>query len=82
MIDYAAILTRKYPDTEWTLTGDDYAGLTWLSESAKPTKTELDALWTSVEAEIKAEAQAKVDAKTALLERLGITETEAKILLG
>jgi hypothetical protein len=82
MIDYSAILTRKYPNTEWTINGDDYAGLTWLSDSAKPAKKDLDALWTSVEAEIKAEAQAKVDAKTALLERLGITETEAKILLG
>jgi hypothetical protein len=82
MIDYSAILTRKYPDTEWTINGDDYAGLTWLSESAKPTKTELDALWSEVQAEIATEAQAKADTKNALLERLGITAEEAELLLG
>ena len=32
-------------------------------------------------AAIKAEAQAKAEAKTALLERLGISEDEAKLLL-
>lgn len=32
-------------------------------------------------AAIKAEAQAKAQAKAALLERLGITEAEAKLLL-
>lgn len=81
MIDYAAILTRKYPDTEWSLNGDDYAGLTWLSDSLKPTKKELDALWAEVQAEIEAEAQTKADAKAALLARLNITQEEAVILL-
>jgi hypothetical protein len=81
MIDYSAILTRKYPDTEWTLNGDDYAGLIWLSESGKPTKSNLDAFWAEVQAEINAEAQNKANAKVELLERLGITAEEAKLLL-
>jgi hypothetical protein len=33
-------------------------------------------------AQAEAEAQAKAEAKAALLERLGITEEEAKLLLG
>lgn len=35
----------------------------------------------SAEAERQAEAQAKAQAKTALLEQLGITEEQAKLLL-
>jgi hypothetical protein len=82
MIDYAVILTRKYEGSEWTLNGDDYAGLTWVSESKKPTKAELDGLWESVKAEIEAEQTAKAETKAALLDRLGITAEEAKLLLG
>jgi hypothetical protein len=81
MIDYAAILSKKYSGSEWTLNGDNYEGLTWLSDSKKPTKSELDKLWPVVQAEIEAEKQAKSDAKAALLARLGITEEEAHTLL-
>ena len=82
MIDYATILSRKYKDAEWTLNGDDYAGLTWVSDSAKPTKAALDALWDEVKIEIESEIKTKADAKASLLEKLGITVDEAKILLG
>jgi hypothetical protein len=27
MIDYAAILSRKYSESEWSLNGDEYSGL-------------------------------------------------------
>jgi hypothetical protein len=84
-MDYAQILTRKYPGAEWTLNGDDYEGLTWLSDSAKPTKAELDALWPEVEAEIAAEAQARLDAKAsaiAKLEALGLTLDEVSAAFG
>jgi hypothetical protein len=46
------ILTQKYPGSEWTLNGDDYTGLTWLSETPKPTEKELEALWPTVQYEI------------------------------
>jgi hypothetical protein len=81
MTDYATILTLKYEGSEWTLNGDDYAGLTWLSDSPKPTKAELDGLWAEVQAEIEAEQSAEIATKAALLERLGITAEEAKLLL-
>lgn len=48
MIDYSKILTTKYPGTIWTLNGDDYDGLTWLSDTPKPTQEELDAAWPQV----------------------------------
>lgn len=82
MIDYALILSRRYAGKEWTLNGDEYTGLTWLSDSAKPTKETLDGLWAEVEAEIAAEATAKASAREALLTKLGITADEAQLLLG
>jgi hypothetical protein len=50
------ILNRKFEGSVWTLDGDDYSGLTWLSDSAKPTEAELQALWPTVETEIAFEA--------------------------
>ena len=84
-MDIATILTRKYPGAEWTLDGDTYAGLTWLSDSEQPTEAELEALWTTVQAEIEAEAQALIDAKQSAitkLEALGLTVDEVKVAFG
>jgi hypothetical protein len=50
MTDYAAVLTAKYPGSEWTLDGEEYAGLTWLSDTPKPTQAALDAAWPAVQA--------------------------------
>jgi hypothetical protein len=82
MIDYTLILRRKYPNAKWNLNGDDYAGLDWLDDLAKPTKIALDNLWQTVLDEIESEQIAKSNAKAALLNRLGITEDEARLLLG
>ena len=60
MIDYPAILAANYPDAEWTLNGDAYDGLTWLSDTAKPSQAELDAAWPAVQ---QARQQAEVDAQ-------------------
>ena len=81
MIDYTKILNAKYPGSQWSLNGDDYSGLTWLSDTTKPTKKQLDDLWAEVQAEAITEEENKKSAKAALLDRLGITEAEAKLLL-
>jgi hypothetical protein len=81
MIDYTQILAEFYKGSEWSLNGDDYAGLTWLSDTPKPSKKTLDDLWSQVEAKKEADKQAKADAKAAILDRLGITEEEAGLLL-
>ena len=49
MTDYAAVLTANYPGSIWTLDGDEYSGLTWLSDTPKPTQAELDAAWPQVD---------------------------------
>ncbi len=51
-MDIAMILTRRYPGTEWTLNGDSYSGLTWLSEGDAPSEAELQAEWTQVQYEV------------------------------
>ena len=84
-MDYAIILATKYQDSEWVLDGDDYQGLTWLSETAKPTKKQLEDLWPLVQAELEAKAQAKIDAKASAiskLQALGLTVEEVQVAFG
>ena len=49
MIDYPVVLATNYPDAEYMLVGDTYDGLTWLSDSPKPTQQELDDAWPTVQ---------------------------------
>ena len=42
MIDIAMALEHLRPGEEWALDGDDYTGLTWLSDTTKPTAKELE----------------------------------------
>jgi hypothetical protein len=51
-MDIPQILTRKFEGALWTLNGDDYAGLTWLSEGKPPTEKQLEALWPTVQYEV------------------------------
>lgn len=49
------VLELRYPGLEWALNGDSYSGLTWLSDTPKPTLEELQAQWEAVEFEIEVE---------------------------
>jgi hypothetical protein len=55
-MDISLVLSRKYPGAEWTLNGDAYAGLTWLSEGDAPSEAELQAEWVQVEFDVAYEA--------------------------
>lgn len=55
-MDISLVLTKRYPDAEWTLDGDSYSGLTWLSDTTKPTLAELEAVWAQVEYEVEYDA--------------------------
>lgn len=82
MTDYAIVLTRRYAGSEWILDGDEYTGLTWLSDTPKPTKTKLDSLWAEVQQEIADEKNAKLAARQAVLDKLGLTADEVAALFG
>jgi hypothetical protein len=84
-MDIAIILSTKYVGSEWTLNGDSYEGLTWLSDTPKPSEEELTDLWPEVQTELAAKAQAKIDAKAsaiAKLEALGLTVEEVEVAFG
>jgi hypothetical protein len=82
-MDIAAILTLRYSSSEWILDGSEYKGLTWLSDTPKPTEKQLQDLWSEVQSELAVKAQSKIDAKISLatkLAALGLTETEIAAL--
>lgn len=74
-------ISNLCPDAEYTVDEGDLDKLTWIVASNPPTKSEIIAEMINVEA---SEAQAELEAtakKQALLDKLGITEDEAKLLL-
>ena len=82
MTDYSYVLSKKYPNSVWELSGDEYENLIWKSDDTKPTQKQLDDLAPIVKAE-----QAKADAKKqaarqAVLDKLGLTADEITVLMG
>lgn len=55
-----AILNYLRPGEEWALSGNTYDGLEWFSSTPKPTETELEAAWPTVQTELQAK---EIDAK-------------------
>jgi len=85
MIDYAAVLTANYPDALWTLDGDDYDGLTWLSDTPKPTQAELDAAWPAVQQARQDAVAAEAAAKQSAIDKLaalGLSVDEIRAAFG
>jgi hypothetical protein len=85
MIDYALILTKNYAGSQWTLNGDSYDGLTWLSDTPKPTQAELDDLWGSTQSVVASEKAQNIAIKESALAKLaalGLTQDEVKALVG
>jgi hypothetical protein len=85
MIDYAAVLTANYPDAQWTLDGDTYDGLTWLSDSPKPSQAELDDAWPTVQQARADAVTAKETAKESGIDKLtalGLTVDEVSAVFG
>lgn len=85
MIDIPAILDHEYSSAQWTLNGDTYDGLTWLSDTPKPTEAELVAAWPAVQQKMADEAAAKVarlESARAKLAALGLDADEVSALFG
>jgi len=83
MTDIAFTLTHSHPGSEWTLDGDDYVGLTWISDTPKPTEQEItDAYPLAVKAvadKEKARLKALNDARAFALS-LGFTEAMLAVM--
>ena len=68
-VDYPLVLGAIRPGAQWLLDGTDYAGLTWLDDSSKPTKKTLDDAWPQVDYEreyaaVEAQRRARYQAET------------------
>jgi hypothetical protein len=81
MANAIQVLEMLIPNGGWICTGQTYEGITFL-ECEPITKKQFDDGFAQVDA-WKAEQEAQATAKRqALLDKLGITEDEAKLLLG
>jgi len=70
------------PNAEFSFINDDYSTIKWdVLEGEEPTQADIDAAIEQIKADEITEAEAKATQKAALLDRLGITEDEAKLLL-
>ncbi len=70
------------PNSEFSFIDDDYSTIQWdVLDGDAPTQKQVDDAIKAIKAEETKEAQAKAQAKAELLDRLGITEDEAKLLL-
>jgi hypothetical protein len=81
-IDLVKAIHYLKPNSEFIFQESDYSTIEWHKlEGDAPTRAEIDAAIEQVKANEMAEAEAKTAQRAALLERLGITAEEAKLLL-
>jgi len=79
-LSLAILLLR--PNAEFSFTNDDYSTIKWdVLEGNAPTQAQIYAAIEQVKADEITEAATKAAQKAALLDRLGITADEAKLLL-
>ena len=75
------VLEMLLPEGGWIIYGNDFENITWIDERPRCTKAQFEAGFAQYDA-WKAEQDAeKAAEKQALLDRLGITADEAKLLL-
>lgn len=79
----AMTLMYLRPGEEWTLDGDSYDGLTWLSDTPQPTEAEIAAAWPAAQAaeaeRVAAQEQARADA-IAHAKSLGFTDAMIAVM--
>lgn len=83
MNDYLArAILKLKPGSEFRLENNDYSTIEWFEiDGNAPTQTAIDETIEQIKLEDITQAEAKATAKAALLERLGITQDEANLLL-
>jgi len=84
MSDYLAKAIKKLkPNAEWSFSNNDYTTINWIVlEGQAPTQAEVDAAIEQIKADEITQAATKAAQRQALLSRLGLTEDEARLLLG
>ena len=82
-MDYLNLAIQQLkPNSEYVYFGDDYSTIKWIIlEGNAPTEAEINETIKQIKANEIKKAEADAAAKAALLNRLGITADEAKLLL-
>lgn len=75
-------LANLMPDAKYSLAGDDYSDIVWVSPEPKPTKAAIEAEIALLPIKLAEAAAEREASRNALLTKLGITADEAKLLLG
>jgi len=82
-MSYLVKAIRKLkPNSEFSFAEEDYSTVKWdVLDGNAPTQSEIDSAIKQIKADEIKEADTKANAKSALLEKLGITAEEAVLLL-
>jgi hypothetical protein len=76
------VMTYLLPDGGWSIHGEDFDSVVFDKGAKTITQAQFEAGFDSYAAWKIEQDAIKADAKSALLNRLGITEEEARLLLG
>jgi len=84
MKSYLIEAIRKLkPNSEFVISNDDYKTIEWhVLEGKAPTQAQIDEMIEQIKADEIVEAETKTAQRQAILDRLGLTADEAKLLLG
>jgi hypothetical protein len=83
MKDLTNAIRSLYPDAEFSLWNEDYETIIWHKIDAEPPSLEeLEAEADRLAELASLDRQNRQEARLAILERLGLTEDEAKLILG
>jgi len=86
MITTAQAVQSLRPGIEWSMSGDDVAGITWHTEGVEPlTQSEVDAEMVRLETEVVSAAEAAISARTSAMSKLaalGLSEAEVLAIVG
>jgi hypothetical protein len=81
MANASEVILMLCPGVEYTLIGDKYEDIDWLGQEAPLTKKQFTDGFAKFDAWQAEQEAIKEQSKAALLDRLGITAEEAKLLL-
>ncbi len=82
MINKASAIKSLRPNVEWSMSGDDVENIIWHTEGVEPlTEKEVQDEIIRLEQAQENEQVVKATQKAAILERLGLTEDELRVVL-
>ena len=83
MNDLTKAIKKLRPNAEFSFIDNDYSTIKWdVLDGDAPTQAEIDKAIKQIKADEVVEAKTKETQRQAILDRLGLTADEAKLLLG